>query len=70
MAKRERSQFQIDTNEPIRLRAKTVALERGFKTLGDFVHDTLAKAGDPKLTKLIQEFLATKRRPGGQPKDK
>jgi hypothetical protein len=54
MAVRKRSQFQIDTNEEIRLRAKVVAL---------------VKEGDPKLTKLIKEFLETKRRPGGQPKN-
>jgi hypothetical protein len=69
MAVRKRSQFQIDTNEEIRLRAKVVALDRGFNTLGDLIHDALIKEGDPKLTKLIKEFLETKRRPGGQPKN-
>jgi hypothetical protein len=70
MADRIRSQFQVDSTKEIRIRAKSVASDRGFETLGEFVHDALIKEGDPKLTKLIKEFLATRRRPGGQPKSK
>jgi hypothetical protein len=70
MADRIRSQFQVDSTDEIRVQAKKVALDRGFKTLGEFVHDALMKEGDPKLTKLIKKFLDTRRRPGGQPKNK
>jgi hypothetical protein len=70
MTVRKRSQFQIDTTDEIRNRAKALALEGGYKTLGDFVHNALAKVGDPKLTKLIEEFLETRRQPGRLPKEK
>lgn len=70
MVDRKRSQFQIDSTDEIRQRAKVVALDRGYKTLGDFIHDALMNTGDPKLAKLIKEFLETRRQPGRLPKEK
>jgi hypothetical protein len=70
MADRNRQQMQIDSTDEIRLRARTVALDRGFKSLTEFVYSALQKEDDPKLTKLITEFLETKRQRGRQPKEK
>lgn len=70
MARVPRIQFQIDTNDAIKRRAKAYSQEKDFDTLGEFIHHLLANAGDPKLKKLIQDYLATRRRPGAQPKNK
>jgi len=70
MADRNRQQIQIDSTDEIRLRARAVALDRGFKSLTEFVYDALLKENDPKLTKLVTEFLETRRQRGRQPKEK
>jgi hypothetical protein len=70
MATRNRSQFQIDSTDEIRQRAKVVAIEHGFKTLSEFIHDALIKQNDPKLTTLVHAYLANKRQPGREPKQK
>lgn len=70
MADRNRQQIQIDSTDEIRLQARKVALDRGFKSLTEFVYEALLKEKDPKLTKLITDFLETRRQRGRQPKEK
>jgi hypothetical protein len=66
---RDRQQSQIDSTDEIRLPARVIALDRGFKSLTEFMYDALLKENNPKLTKLITDFLHTKRQRGRRPKN-
>lgn len=70
MATRKREQIQVDSTKEIRNRAKVVAIDRGFPSLLEFVYDALKKEKDPKLNKLIDDFLAYRPQRGRAPKDK
>ena len=52
----KRPKLQIDASPQVRKRAKAVAYDRGL-SLKEFVLQALAKTGDKKLAKLIEQEL-------------
>lgn len=63
MANQSRPKFQVDAQIAVRDRAKAVAYARGL-SLTEFVLRALAKEGDKELTKLIEQDLGSRTKPG------
>lgn len=61
-----RPRFQVVSSTATLNRAKAVAYDRGL-TLTEFVLKALTKEGDEKLTRLIEQDLADRKKTGTQP---